>query len=180
MRKYRNLIITLSIIVLISAISFIANTLIARIKYDSPQESFAKSASRGSELVEQDDVALIIYKKSKNILTNTVADIYKTEKGWTSLKLYPKNLYNKSIDTGSELGGIVFIDEIFEGYCVYGWLTDDENVNYSISDSISSDFSVCTDDKIQNLKSTYFVTKLDYLPDDYYILINDEKIYIKN
>lgn len=142
-------------------------------RYATPAEAFEKSSPRNSEMVdivEDKDVALVVYKRKDGAYSESVTA--KDSRGWTPLSVNYKNKRQITQDDGffylKEVQGknVVLIVTALEA---------GENLP-NISDNVNSAFHVNAYECDSGRKILYgFLVSEEQLPDDYKIIMgNDE------
>ena len=174
----KNKIVVISAVVLVVSLGyFFYNQVVAKaFRYATPMESFSKSGQRGSELVdilEEKDVALIIYKKKNGAYSSHI--VAKDSRGWTPLSVNYRNrqeIMQKDV--------IINVKEVQKKIVVQ--IVDiagaDEDIPI-ISDSVKSTFLSRSYEFDGGVKLFYAFLVLEELPDDYRIKLGDQEIAVR-
>ena len=186
MKKYRWVFTVIVAVILAAVLCFtVENYITVKKKYTTSLESFKKSAPNNSALVEvidHGDANILVYKNSKNKYSYAV--VSKTLDGWTSIK------YNDCIKTRKKIYKNKFgvrdyieVTKIGDKYLVIICCKVFESFRFhsaAISDSINSDFNgFSAFEEGRENGIVIFSVLLDSIPEDYYILYGDYKIFVK-
>jgi len=156
---------------------FIYNQIIAKaFRYSTPTEAFSNSSQRDSELtdiLEDQDVALLIYKKKDGAYSDHV--IAKDSRGWVPMSINYKNRRQISQDNG-----FIYLKEVQKKNVVQIVTIVEANENLpAISDSMKSTFLSSSYELDSGRKLLYgFLVSEEKFPDDYKIKLGDQEIPI--
>lgn len=168
--------VILGAIFILSDIGILIYKQIAKtIRYDTPEESFEKSAPYGSELVnilEVDDFALVVYKNRKDAYSDKI--ISNDGNGWDSFLKSHKQI--KSI---MDEVGFIDVIKINNKYIVVLSLASNDS-DSKISDSINSEFMFDSYDISGGRNLLYAISVIgEEFPEDYTISINNREISVQ-
>lgn len=186
MKKYRWVFTAILAVILATVLCFtVGNYITVKKKYTTSLESFKKSAPNNSTLVgviDYNDANILVYRSLKNKYSYAV--VSKISDEWTSVK------YNDYIKTRKKIYKNKFgvrdyieVIKIENKYLVIINCKASESFQFhsaTISDSINSDFNGFSafEEGGEN-GIVIFSILLDSIPEDYYILYGDYKIFIK-
>lgn len=189
MKRYKWYIIVFVAVIITALTLYLTNYIVVINKtYVTPEESFLNSAPNNSSLIniiEHDDINVLVYKKNDGeYFCNT---IYKTDKGWTSMKRntssgvrHSINKYKNSIVSFVD---VMYINnKYFVTVCYRSYRYKMYFPEATILDSISSEFSTYSsfDEEYTRNGIIIFSLVLDSIPENYYIITGDTKIVIKS
>lgn len=166
-----------SLVLIISLSIFIYNEIIAKsFRYQTPEESFEKSSSHKSELVEileENDIALVIYKNEKGVYSDHV--IVKDNRGWSPLTV---NYKNKKVVSRKE--GFFYVKEIENKYVVeIVTIRESAEDIPSIGDNLYSEFVIRSYETNTGRRLVYgFLVTSDKISEGYSILLDGQEIPI--
>ena len=145
------------------------------IRYDTPAESFEKSAPFGSELIdilEVDDFALVVYKKRNNASTFQV--IAENDSKWDSMTVEYKNI--KQLKAQNSIADIKYIDG---KYIIILTVLCEENESVQVRDSLNTEFNMISYDSAGDKYLSFFlgVVAEDSIQ-DYKIWVNNEELTV--
>ena len=155
-------------------------------KYDTPEKSFLNSAPNNSSLIkiiDEDNASILVYKsKNGEYLCDT---IYKTDDGWSSIKLSRIDSTRCSLskyknDTTSYIDVMYTNNKYFITVCYQSYKYKTYYNSATITDSINSDFKAFSvfDSYEERNGIIIFYLVLDEIPNDYYILSDGKMINI--
>lgn len=144
------------------------------VRYETPEESFEKSAPRGTELVEileDNGIALVIYKKNNGEFTTEI--ISQNQKGWSPIHM--EYNYKKSKITDK---GVVYLSIIDEKYVVHvsTLVKKEDNFENIIYDSLDSKFILCSYEFGDMVSVEGLLVIEGAFPDDYKVTIDGLEI----
>lgn len=189
MKKHKLLLISVSvmtIIVLLLSAQYYYGLFINK-TYNTPESSFVNSAPNNSSLihiVEHGDMNILVFKTLKGeYLCDT---IYKTDKGWTSMRY--NNLHSKRKLLNKDIYGssaCITVSHIKNKYFVTVCYLSNKYKHYyngaTIKDSINSEFNAFSffDSTEEFNGIIIFSLVLDSIPNDYFIETGSTRINIK-
>ena len=187
MKKYKWYVAFAAVIISVLTL-YLINYIVINKTYATPEESFLNSAPNNSSLIniiEHDDINVLVYKKNNGeYFCNT---IYKTDKGWASMKRnisnsvrQPINKYKNSIVSFVD---VMYInDKYFVNVCYRSCRYKIYFPTATISDSISSEFSTFSsfDEEYTRNGIIVFSLVMDSIPENYYIITGNTRIDIKS
>ena len=189
MKRYKWYIIVFAAVIITVLTLYLANYIAVINKiYVTPEESFLNSAPNNSSLIniiEHDDINVLVYRKNDGeYFCNT---IYKTDKGWTSMKRntssgvrQPINKYKNSVVSYVDVKYIN--NKYFVTVCYRSYRYKMSFLGVTISDSIGSEFSAYSsfDEKYTSDGIIVFSLVLDSIPENYYIITGNTKVFIES
>lgn len=173
MKKKISLIVALILLISLGYFMY-KGVIVNSFRYSTPEEAFQKSSPQGSELVdilEDKDIALLIYKKSNGVFSDTI--IRKDQRGWPPISV----VYHPQSDILSSCG-FVYSWNIKNKYVVEVVSSIKKNSQPPIiTDSLKSEFLLGVYESSNDEKLVYgFLVSEEKFPDDYKVIIGEEEI----
>ena len=164
-----------TLVLAVSLSLFIYNEIIAKsFRYQTPEESFEKSSSHKLvEILEENDIALVIYKNEKGVYSDHV--IVKDNRGWSPLTV---NYRNKKVVSRKE--GFFYVKEIENKYVVeIVTIRESAEDIPSIGDNLYSEFVIRSYETNTGRRLVYgFLVTSDKISEGYSILLDGQEIPI--
>ena len=163
------------VIFLLSFGNFVYGNLRKSFKYSTPLESFEKSVSVESELIdiiEMNDIAIVVYKEKGGISTYQV--IAQNDGGWDSILHNQKNVKHLMTEYG-----VIDIIQLHNQYVIAVTMQVLDGKEPSISDNQNSEFTLVTGNSSSDSSIYYgFAILTDIIPDNYAIWIDSTEIAV--